>query len=166
MDLLVFIEKVLFFLLLFAFFTYVMYCKADKGTLITLIVVLIAEFFMLSIESWLWKIENLDLLRFVWFNTFAWCDMAVVYSIVKLHKRDHLPFSFATRSTIYSYLVLAAIQLVAYFDKAVFQTGGISSACELLIPSIAISVMLILVYTLSKSVANTYSEKKEKTHAA
>lgn len=164
-EVLVSTQKASLFLLLLSFIVYVMRCKSNKGMIISLSIVLIAELFMFSIESWLWKIDNLDVMRFVWFNTFAWCDMAIVYCISRLHKRDHLSFSFATRSVIYSYLLLSAIQLIAYFDRAVFDTQIIASICQVLIPSISISVILVLFCTVSKDVIKAYIEKREKTHA-
>ena len=164
-DLLVVLERGLFCLLLFCFVAYIGRCKTNKSTLITVAAVLLAEFFMLAVESWIWKIEAKKVLWFVWFNTFAWCDMAVVYCVFKLHQRDYIPFSFAARNVIYSYLFLATAQLVAYVDRAYLKTQVIIDIYQLLVPSVAISVMLVLFYSVVTEAYSSYKEKRRMFHA-
>ena len=161
----VLIQKVMLLLLLFCFVYYVGHSRNNKSLLIALSTVFVGEFFMFSIEDWLWEIENKKVLWFFWFNTFAWCDMGMVYCVFKLHQRDYIPFSFAARSVIYSYLFLATAQLIAYLDRAYLKTQVIIDIYQLLVPAVAISVMLVLFYIVGTETYFSYKEKRRMFHA-
>lgn len=165
LETLVIIQKFMLFLLLTCFAFYVSRYKTDKSILITLSAIFVSEFFMFAIEEWLWAIENKKLLWFAWFNTFAWCEIIVAVCIFKLHQRDFVPFSFAARSVIYSYLFLASIQLLAYLDRAYLKIEIILDFYQVAIPTISVSLMLVLFHAVGKDVYSSYKEKRGKLHA-
>lgn len=157
---LVIIQKLFLFLLFIFFMFYMVRYKEKKSLHITLNTVLLGQFFMLAIELWMWKIEHKETLRFVWFNVFAWCDIAIMYTIYKLHKQNHLALSFAARSAIYGHIALAACQLITYFERAFIQSEPIEYAYRLLIPSITNSVLTVLTFSIAKDIYLSMKESK------
>ncbi len=92
---------------------------------ITIIVILLHEYFSDSIFDELYKLASQDgiLNKFYWYGTWTFVNMMSIYLIYYLHSR--IQIRLASAAYFYSCLILmySLAQLIDFFDRATFDTG-------------------------------------------
>lgn len=114
-EILIMIEKGVFYLLLSTLILYALSNKRNISLLVTLIVVFLSEFFLLLFESILnaqktW-IEP-QLYKIAMYALFSSIELLAAFGLIQLHKIYNEALSSAAMFSIYGYLTLGSLQIV------------------------------------------------------
>lgn len=106
---------------------------------------------MVFLEQPLQSIEPGPLQQFLWFNTFALCEILALYALYYVHRSNDLTYSKVTRQIQYSYATLCCLQLATYWDKVFYDAVHIASIYQVGVPSIAIFAKIALVVAMCQA---------------
>lgn len=116
----------------------------NRSVLVISCTVISINFFMMQIENPIKSIANRELLRFVWYNAFALCNLFIVMCIDLTHRINGMTLTRYAKTIKIHYMVLSFIQFFAYWDQLTFNSEFIHSLYSIGVPSIGFSVSIIL----------------------
>jgi hypothetical protein len=119
----------------------------DKSYYFGATVLVIANLIMQILEPALVELSQYEkgLVRTIWYPTWAFCDLAAIYVIYKLHRRSQCTVKFVSKSLLISLAVLCVWQAVRYFDQFVLMTNSLAGAYKISVVSINIGCLFIAI---------------------
>lgn len=138
-----------FTLLFFVFYISILK-NHDPSVLITSCIVLCFNSLMLIIENPIQHIEDIDLYRFLWYNSFAVCTIFVIFFIRVAHLHKKIPLSLYAKLIMRNYSVLGFIQFIGYWDQLTFNSAFVDSFYRIGVPSIGLAISIIFLGALLK----------------
>lgn len=110
----------------------------------TMTVVIAVHLVMTLVEKYLSSISDKDLLRFMWYNTFAMCDIALMLMLYHMHRQAKIPYGVAAKHTNLSFMCLGFLQVFCFLERSYTQSEIIKTIYSYAVPAINISIMFLL----------------------
>lgn len=122
----------------------------DKSYYYGATVLVIANLIMQILEPALVELSqhNKELVRAIWYPTWALCDLAAIYVIYQLHHRAKCTVQFVSKSLLLSMAVLSVWQAIRYFDQFVLMTNVLAEAYKISVITINFSCLVIATWPL------------------
>ena len=134
---------------------FLLYCSTNKqsknSVFYTCCIVMGVELLMVILEGPLRSLSSGPLKHFLWFNTFAFCEILALYALYYVHHSNDLTYSKVTRQIQYSYATLCCIQLATYWDKVFYDAVHMASIYQIGVPSIVILAKIVLVVAMCQA---------------
>lgn len=118
--------------------------RKKKTTGFTVTAVVTIQFVMMLIEQQLLTITDKNLLRFMWYNTFAMCDIALMLMLYHMHRQAKIPYGMAAKHTNLSFMCLGFLQVFCFLERSYTQSEIIKTIYSYAVPAINISIMFLL----------------------
>lgn len=91
-----------------------------------------------------------ELVRALWYPTWATFDLISIYAIYLLHIRARCSIGFESASLVISFAALSLLQGIRYFDQFYFATNYLVEAYKISINSINIACLIIVLLPLMR----------------
>lgn len=98
---------------------------ADRSYCFGAAVLIVSNLIMQVVEPGLVALSpyNKELVRQLWYPTWASFALVSIYAINLLHKKTYCSIGFVSKSIVYAFCGLGLLQFVRYFDYLVYQTN-------------------------------------------
>lgn len=134
------------------FFLYSSFLDKRQSTVFTVCSVVSIQFLMSLLEPALLSIEDKYLLRFMWYNTFAICDIALLLMLFHMHKKAKIPYGIAAKNANLSFMCLAFLQVFCFLERTYTSSEIIKTIYSYAIPAIDLGIMLLLSCIMLKEI--------------
>lgn len=167
-ETLLILERCTFYFLLISMFAYAVSNKRDISILLTLVAVFLGEYCLDLALPLLANIEaDIDskVYRVLWYTLFTLVEVAVITTILQLHKLYHLELVFGARQTIHGYFGLTAIQISLCILSFFLPHHIIVNIHEVAVSSLFLLILGVLLFSVMRDFLPwNISIKLEKSH--
>lgn len=143
---------IMYFGMAIVFCFYIGFSNRKQSTFITMIVVIAFHLVMTLAEPRLMSISDKNLLRFMWYNTFAICDIGLMLMLFHLHRKAKIPYGISAKHTNFSFMCMAFLQVFCFLERTYTSSEIVKTTYSYTIPAINISIMLLLTGIMLKEI--------------
>ncbi|WP_460861029.1 hypothetical protein [Rheinheimera gaetbuli] len=119
---------------------------ADRSYCFGVAVLIVSNLIMQVVEPGLVALSSYhkELVRQLWYPTWASFALISIYAINLLHKKTHCSIGFVSKSIVYAFCALGLLQFLRYFDYLVLQTNALAMLYRYGVNAINIGAVIIL----------------------
>lgn len=146
------------------FFLYLSLTNKQQTTSLTVSAVVAIQFLMSLLEPALLSIEDKYLLRFLWYNSFAFCDIALMLMLFHMHRKLKIPYGTAAKHANLSFMCLAFLQVFCFLERTYTDSQVIMSVYSYAVPAIDLTIMFLLTGIMLKEMFSPQTNASKATN--
>lgn len=154
----------MYFIMAICFCLYIGSRNSKQSTFLTMVAVIAFHLVMTLLEPQLLAIKDKYLLRFLWYNTFALCDIGLLLMLYHMHRRAKIPYGIAAKHANLSVMCLAFLQVFCYLERTYTQSEIIKTTYSFAVPAINFSIMLLLTGVMLKEMFSPQTNASKATN--
>ncbi len=137
-----------------------LFIRADKSSLISLTVWIVAELIMARIAPEIAALEDKQFARTLWYVTWAVFDTVCVGLLFLIHVGFRITPSNYSKFICLSFLVLLSFQAARYLDRMILQADILVEVYKFGVPAVQLAVPLVSFYWLAMNLKLIKNEKR------